>query len=400
VNTARPEPDTGQAMLTDRLTILLSGMVAGAPHQGGATWAVLQYLLGFRRLGHDAYLIEPVRPVSLRPDGVGLAESDNAAYFRRVVAEFGLEGHAALLLADTQETVGLSYGELLGVARRTDVLVNVSGMLADAELTGPVPVRVYLDLDPAFVQLWHAAEGIDMRFDGHTHFATVGQALGRPGCDVPTCGRSWLPTLPPVALDHWPVASAVVHDGLTTVANWRGYGSVEHRGVFYGQKAHSIRRFIDLPTRTREQFLPALAIHPGEARDLEALATNGWELLDPAAVAGTPADYRQFVRGSKAEFGVAKSGYVESRCGWFSDRSTCYLASGRPVIAQETGFSRVLPTGEGLFAFETTDDVLAAVDALNADYPHHAAAARALAEEYFDSDKVLPRLLRAVGVSP
>ena len=133
--------------------------------------------------------------------------------------------------------------------------------------------------------------------------------------------------------------------------------------------------------------------------DLAALATNGWQLVDPAVIAGTPADYQRFIQGSKAEFGIAKSGYVAARCGWFSDRSVCYLASGRPVIAQETGFSRFLPTGQGLFAFETEDDVLAAIEALRTDYARHARTARALAEEFFDSDKVLSRLLAQVGVT-
>jgi hypothetical protein len=371
-------------------TILFCGMLAGDPHQGGATWAVLQYLLGFRRLGHDVWFVEPVKP-PIRPE--------SADYFRQVVRDFGLEDRAALLVDGTRETVGLRYDTLLAAARPTDVLVNVSGMLTDPDLIAHIPVRAYLDLDPAFVQCWHA-QRIDMRFAGHTHFVTVGQAVGRPECPVPMGDRDWIPTLPPVVLDQWPVADEIVHDGLTTVANWRGYGSVEHQGVFYGQKAHSFRRFIDLPTRTRERFLPAIAIHPGETRDVAALAANGWQVLDPAAVAGTPDAYRRFVRGSKAEFGVAKGGYVASRCGWFSDRSACYLASGRPVIAQDTGITKFLPTGEGLFAFNTTDDVLGAIDELNRDYPRHRGAARAIAEEYFDSDRVLTRLLGRLGVGP
>ena len=146
--------------------------------------------------------------------------------------------------------------------------------------------------------------------------------------------------------------------------------------------------------------MSALAIHPGESKDLAALKENGWQLLDPAQVAATPASYQQFIQGSKAEFGIAKSGYVASRCGWFSDRSVCYLASGRPVLAQETGFSRFLPTGAGLFAFQTADDVLAAIEEVNADYPRHARAARTLAEEFFDSDKVLSRLLERIGGVP
>src|SRR5688500_14858113 len=152
-------------MPSPRLTILLSGMVAADPHQGGATWAVLQYLLGLRRLGHDAYLVEPVPPSSLRPAGAALGASDNAAYFRRMVTAFGLEQSAALLVEGTRETVGLGYDELLAVARRADALLNVSGMLTDEVLIGRVPVRVYLDLYPAFVLQWKAAQGLTWRID-------------------------------------------------------------------------------------------------------------------------------------------------------------------------------------------------------------------------------------------
>jgi hypothetical protein len=200
-------------------------------------------------------------------------------------------------------------------------------------------------------------------------------------------------------LNHWPQATEVFHDGLTTLANWRGYGSVQNNGVFYGQKAHSLRQFMTLPLSTDEAFLLALAIHPDESTDLDALRKNQWRLIDPASVAATPGQYQRFVQGSKAEFGVAKSGYVLSRCGWFSDRSVCYLASGRPVIAQETGFSDFLPTGEGLFAFNNEDDVLDAIQELRSDYARHARAARDIAEEYFDSRKVLSTLLERVGAT-
>jgi len=361
--------------------ILVSGMIAGDPHQGGATWAVLQYVLGLRRLGHDVWFIEPVND-----DFAG------TEYFARVTAEFGLADRAAVLRMGTRETIGVPYSAF----PRADILLNISGMLTDQDLTGGIPVRVYLDIDPAFNQLWHTAQGIDTRFDGHTHFVTVGQAIGDPECPVPTCGRRWIPTFQPIVLEHWPVASGIRYDALTTVGNWRGYGSIEYKGVFYGQKAHSLRQFMSLPTLTSEKFVLALSIHAGEAGDLAALAENGWQLLNPAQVAGSPTAYREFIQQSRAEFGIAKSGYVASRCGWFSDRSVCYLASGRPVVAQETGFSRFLPTGNGLFAFRTSEDVLAAIDAIRADYRRHCEAARALAEAYFASDKVLARLLESV----
>jgi hypothetical protein len=375
----------------------VSGMISGVPRQGGATWAVLQYLLGFKRLGYDVHFIEPVEEAALRPVGVSLARSDNTAYFRRVMADFGMSQTSALLLAGTQQTVGLSYERMRELVRRVDVLVNISGLLTDEALIGDIPLRAYLD--PAFTQLWQAAEGIDMRFAAHNRFVTIGQAIGAPGCEVPTCGLEWVTTPQPIVLERWTPGRITTHNALTTVANWRGYGSIEHEGVFYGQKVHSWRRFFSLPALSGERFAPALAIHPEESEDLAALRANGWHLIDPERVTRTPAGYQRFVRGSRAEFGIAKSGYVTSRCGWFSDRSACYLASGRPVIAQETGFSRFLPVGAGLFAFETIDEALASIEALNDDYDRHARAARSVAEEYFDSDKVLDRLLDKLGVT-
>jgi hypothetical protein len=382
----------------DRLKVVVSGMIAAVPRQGGAAWAVLQYLLGLRRLGHDVLFVEQCEAESLQPKGAPLAGSENASYFADTMKAFGLEQDSALVLAGTKETCGASFPRLREVAREADILLNISGTLTDEELIGNIPVRAYIDLDPAFNQLWHA-QGIDVGFGGHTHFVTVGQAIGKPDCPVPTCGLDWIPTLPPVVLEEWPRAETIVHDAFTTVGNWRGYGSVEHDGVQYGQRAHSLREFFALPRLTDATFQPALAIHPDEKPDVAALAENGWEVLDPSRVADTPARYREFIQGSRAELGVAKSGYVLSRCGWFSDRSACYLASGRPVIAQETGFSRFVPTGEGLFAFSSSDEVLAGIEELQSGYGRHAEAARFLAERHLDSDRVLGTLLERLGAA-
>jgi hypothetical protein len=369
------------------MRVFVSGMVAGDPHQGGATWSILQFVLGLERLGHDAWLVEPVP--ALRPDVV--------RYFEDVVAEFGLEDRAALLERGTRATAGVGYDALVRAARRADLLLNVSGMLDDERITAAIGRRAYVDLDPAFNQLWHVVDGIDMGFDGHDRFVTVGLALGRAGCRVPTADREWVHTLPPVVLDRWPVSDPPSGAPVTTVGNWRGYGSVEWDGVFYGQKAHSMRELLPLARRSRSHFLLAFGIHPEEKADVEALDEHGWQLADPLVVAGTPRDYAEFIRNSRAELGVAKSGYVRSHCGWFSDRSACYLASGRPVIAQDTGFADHLPTGEGLLAFQDVDDAVAALEAIEADYPGHAHAARSLAEERLDSDRVITALLEAVA---
>jgi hypothetical protein len=387
-------------MAQKKLTILFSGMIAGVPWQGGATWAVLQYLLGLRALGHTVQFVEPVAASALLPAGASLADSVNAAYFRSVMAEYGLEQSAALLLAGTIQTLGLPYDRLRAVARGADLLINIAGMLTDESLISHAPIRAYLDLDPAFTQLWQEAQGIDMRFAGHTHFVTVGQAIGRDGCMVPTCGRTWITTLQPVALAHWPECRTRPRlDAFTTVANWRGYGSIEYGSVFYGQKAHALRRLMALPTLTRQRLVLALAIHPDERSDLVALASNGWRLVRPTRVAHTPAAYRRFIQRSRAEVGIAKSGYVAAQCGWFSDRSVCYLASGRPVVAQDTGFGPYLPTGAGLLAFSTAEQASAAIEEVAGDYARHARASRAIAEEYFAADRVLTRLLRQVDAA-
>ena len=367
-----------------RLRIVLSGMLAGVPGHGGASWAVLQYLLGLRRLGHDVVFVEPALPTPAVE-----------AYFAAVVARFGLRGRAALLDPATGRTTGLGRAGLLDAVAGADLLLNVSGTLADDDLLAAAGTRAFLDLDPAFTQLWHAIEGIDMGFDRHDRFVTIGTRIGAAGSAVPTCGREWLTTRQPVVLEHWPVGEDLRHDALTTVGNWRAYGSISHGGVLYGQKAHSMRGLVELPERAAQlRFAPALAIHPDETRDLQALGRHGWELLEPSVVAGTPDAYASFVRGSWGEIGIAKSGYVASACGWFSDRSVCYLAAGRPVLAQDTGFD--VPTGDGLLAFSTVEEAAAGVESLRADYARHRRGARELAEQEFDSDRVLTRLLECL----
>ena len=363
----------------------MAGRMAGVPGQGGAAWAVLQYLHGFAALGHDVRFVEPA---PARPDAV--------AFFEALVAAEGLGGRAALLHPG-RATTGASYGDLARFAARADVLVNLAGVLTDAELCGPVAQRIYVDLDPAFTQLWQA-QGVDMGLGGHDVHLTVGPAVGTAACAVPTGGIDWRPTLPPVVLDRWPYAEEPARHGWTTVGHWRSYGPVVHDGVFYGQKAHSVRQLLDLPgllAPLGADWEPALAVHPGDGRDLAALAEHGWAPLDPAAVAGDPARYQAFVTGSLGEIGIAKAGYVTARCGWFSDRSVCYLAAGRPVVAQDTGWPAVLPAGEGLLAFTDAAGAADAVAEVAGNYGRHRKAARALAEDLFDARLVLPRLLEA-----
>jgi hypothetical protein len=357
--------------------IAVAGTVAGVPGQGGAVWAVLQYALGLRRLGHEVVLVEPVDRIA-----------DAAPVLAGIVRPLGLD--AALV----ERTSGRLWGS--GAQRLrdgVDMLLNLSGVLTDQRLLTRADRRVFVDLDPGFTQLWHAAEGIDLGLEHHDAFVTVGGAIGSPGCAVPDCGRAWVTTPQPVVLEHWPRAGSAAGRAVTTVGHWRSYGSITHDGVFYGQRAHSMRLLLPLPGLTTAMLRPALAIHPDERNDLAALRAHGWRLTDPGRVAGAPDAYRSFVQGSWAELGIAKLGYVVSRCGWFSDRSVCYLASGRPVIAQDTGFSDWLATGSGVLSYQTAEQAAAALDELRTEYRRHSRAARRLAEDVFDSDRVLTRLL-------
>lgn len=375
-------------------------MICARPHQGGATWAVLQFVLGLRRLGWRVHFVESIDQASIAPLRAPLEQSENAAYLAETMAAVGLDGAWTLIEREGLQTVGLTRNELRMLCSGADLLLNISGSLTDEELTAGPAVRVYVDLDPAFTQLWHAAEGIDMGLDRHDRFVTVGQAIGEPDCPIPTCGKEWIGILPPVVLEHWPLSGMPARAEMTTIGHWRGYGSIEHRGVHYGQRAHTMRRLMKLPSLSGQAFLLALAIHPDEAADIDALVANRWSTVAPSSVAPDAGSYRRFVSESRAEFGIPKSGYIESRSGWFSDRSACYLASGRPVISASTGFEKYLPVGEGLLAFQDVEDAAERVAEVNSDYERHSTAARRIAEEHLDSDLVLSRMLDAVATRP
>jgi hypothetical protein len=373
--------------------IVVAGTFAGVSDQAGATWAVMQYVLGFRGLGYDVWVVEPVANPGKATDA---SFARTARSFALTVAEFGLADRAALLLGNGRCTVGATRAAIRRACADADLLLNISGVLTDHDLLERCSSRLYLDLDPAFNQMWHAG-GLDRGFASHTHHFTVGAAIGAPPCAVPTCGVRWRTTVPPVVLDQWPAAPPAPAGAYTTVANWRSYGSIDAGGVFHGQKAHSVRDLIELPKRAPERIELALAIHRDEHQDLRMLERNGWRIVNASAVAGGTSAYRDFISSSKAEIGIAKAGYVTSRCGWFSDRSACYLAAGRPVVAQDTGFGRRLPVGEGLLSFISLDSAVAAIESVALDYAGHARSARQLAEAHLDSRLVLQQMIEEVA---
>jgi hypothetical protein len=383
-------------------TVLVSEALANKYLNGGAAWVPLSWLLGLRRLGCDVYFVEQIkRPHCVDAEGAvtEFESSVNVGYFKSIMDEFGLDGSAALIYENGEQTSGLGYGELLELAESADLLVNISGHLELDPLLSRIKRKAYVDLDPGFTQFWYASGEIGARLRGHDHYFTVGENIGTPACSIPTGGIDWRPVRQPVVLDDWPVAHEGNRSRFTTVAAWRGaYGPIEHEGKTLGLKVHEFRKVIELPRRAPLEFEIALAIHPADAADLDALRAHDWRIVDPKLVAPDPAAFHRYVEGSGGEFSVAQGVYVHTESGWFSDRTVRYLASGKPALVQDTGFGRSLPVGGGLVAFRTLDEAIAGADRIAKDYDEHCRAARVLAEQYFDSDRVLARFLAEVGV--
>ena len=384
-----------------RPRIAVAGSVAQRAGHGGHAWVFLQYLLGFRRLGYDVLFVDRLEPemcVDESGDQCALEDSVNLRYLLNVLRTFGLEDSYSLLYDRGESAIGMPRTGVVDWVKQSALLLNVMGFLDDEEILGQASRRALLDIDPGFGQMWQAS-GLHELFRGHEHYVTIGENIGRPDCTIPTCGIDWVSTPQPVVLDEWP-GMPTGGSNFTSVASWRGpFGPLEYQGSTYGLRVHEFRKFLDLPGRTGRMFEMALDMHEADQPDREALQRAGWHLADPSAVAATPAAYRRFIQGSKAEFMVAKNMYVQARSGWVSDRSICYLASGKPVLAQDCGIGHRYPTGEGLLTYTTPEEAAAGVEEICGDYHRHARAARDIAEAYFDSDKVLSRLLGELSVT-
>jgi hypothetical protein len=385
-------------------TIVVSGAIANKCLNGGAAWTRLNWVLGFKQLGFRVAFVEQIRrdDCTDRNGAVAPFEScANRAYFRQVVEQFGLSSSAALLYENGEQIDGLNEAELFELAETAAVLVNISGHLTWEPFLRRVRRKAYIDLDPGFTQFWHASGNAGSRLPGHDFYFSVGENIGTPGCHIPTDGIYWRPIRQPVVLGQWPVSKEGDPERFTTIASWRGpYGTIEYGDKTFGLKVHEFRKFVELPDRVRQTFEIALDIHRADGKDLSLLQRHGWQIVDPKAVAADPAAFRRYIQTSGAEFSVAQGVYVESNSGWFSDRTVRYLASGKPALVQDTGFSRYLPVGEGLLSFSTLAEAVAGAEEIERNYEGHCQAARELAEKYFDSDGVLGRLSEEIGIAP
>ena len=380
--------------------VMVAGAIAHHPLGGaGNTWAFLQYVLGLRALGFETYYVEHLsRSDCIDDDWTAAAfpESANARYFRMVMDRFDLTGQSALLEWEGPGRVGLARTELEQLARDTDLFINLSGRFHLHSVLHATRRRLYVDLDPGFMQIWQEQYGVDMNLPGHDVYVTVGLNLGAADCPLPTCGVRWHTTLPPVVLNEWETDRPPGHV-YSTVADWRGYSPVQWRGIWYGQKAQEFLRVIDLPRRVAVPLELCLAIHPDEP-ERPTIEEHGWRLVSPRDHAADPDRYRDYIFAARGEFTVVKHGYAAGQTGWFSDRSACYLAAGRPVIVQDTGIGRYVPTGAGLLTFTDAASAAIALNDVERDYARHAEAAVTFAREHLDASRVLARLVELAGL--
>lgn len=382
---------------------VVTGMIATYP-VGGVAWDYVQYALGLERLGFEVYYLEDTGldtydPVKREYGGDGRY---GAAFLERSLATLSatLARRWHLRAADGT-THGLAPGDFRDVLAEAALLLNVSGSALVRDEYLRCRNKILIDTDPGWNHFrnyprwdarpdWMGTHG----WRAHDHFFTYAARIGAPGCALPTLGIDWQPTRPPVVLELW--RPKPPGERWTTVMTWRNFPeSIEYRGRRYGAKELEFDKIEALPGRTAAGLEVAVG---GSGPPVERWRSLGWSVIDSHSVSATPGDYRDYIERSRGEFSVAKNVYVATRSGWFSCRTVCYLAAGRPAVIQDTDYSDAIPCGEGLVAFRDLDDAAAGIERVEADYARHQAAARALAAEHFAAERVLGDMLGRIGL--
>jgi len=384
-----------------KLRIVILAMMGRCPF-GGQTWLYLNWLRGFHRLGHEVWYVEDdsVWPYDPQQNTVTDDCSYAVHHISACMERIGMRNQWAFRLVDAKsDCAGISHAKLNNLYQSCDVLLNIVGATDLREEHLRAPRRVYIESDPvsAELQLANGDEHTRSEFAKYHHIFTYGENYGAADCGVPLNGISYGKTRQPIDLDLWAVTHTPEARFFTTIGNYRQSGNdVAYRGEIYRwSKHHEWEKFAGLAQRTPQAF--ELAMNCG-VEDSQRLRELGWSVVSPLLMSlDVFGAYPDYFRRSRGEFTVAKDQNVRLRSGWFSERDACYLASGKPVVAQDTGFGNVLPTGDGLFAFTTMEQALTAIEEINSDYRRHCEKARLIAEEYFAAPKVAARLLEDLG---
>jgi len=376
------------------MIIVLSGNIGRFPI-GGNAWVNMHYLLGLQDLGHDVFYLEECGEGSWvynwETEELTTELDYPTGYVQDCLGPIGFGSRWIYRAGD--RSVGMPLDAFRSICSQADLLIVLASSMDIWREEYDWPVRrIYIDLDPGFTQF--------RLIDGDRHLVntvnrcerlfTIGQRIDAPDCTIPAAGRRWLKTVVPISLPHWGVAEAMPATHFSTIMQWRSYKEAVYNEIRYGNKDKEFPKFIHLPTLTNQPF--RIAMTGGQP---EELIRHGWDVETGWVMTQTPGSYKEFISGSRAEFSVAKHGYVSTKGGWFSDRSICYLASGRPVLVQDTGLSDWMPVGTGVLTFRDVPEALRGIESINSDYDRHRPAARILAERYFSADRVLMLLLQS-----
>ena len=375
--------------------VIAAHNVATFPDGGGHFWVYLQYVLGLRQLGCDVYWLE-----GFRSKGRTEKEAAALATFRARMEAFGLRDKFILYLTHSKEGTSHAPSEYLNMTRdeteavfdHADLLLNFQ-YVTSPELLARFRRTALVDIDPGLLQFW-ISRG-QLRVPHHDFYFTTGENVGQPGSQIPDCGLDWIHIRPAVCLERWPYRFDPRCEAFTTVSIWDSSDwIVDANETYENTKRVAFLEFADLPRLTRQPLELALFLRwerdMTDARDLER---RGWRIRHSREVASTPEMYQAYIQQSRGEFSCAKRSCMKFQNAWVSDRTICYLASGKPVVVQDTGPSGFLPNGEGMFRFSTAQEAAEAFEAINADYERHCRAARELAETYFDAKQAAGKIL-------
>ncbi len=362
--------------------------------------ARMAFAVGFRALGHDVFVVEEVEEGQCLDSSGQIVPFDEwrgRDRFLATMREYGFADRCCLDYRGGQATVGMSRHALRGAASGADLLLAVGGRLRNPELLEAAGHRAYVDINPGKTQVYAFEYDVDYGLSAFDSHFSVGLAIGQPQCPLPTGGFQWHPLVMPVVLDRWR-PNAASGRAFTSITSWNRKHDFDFQGVASGDKVEQWLRFVDLPNRTGQSMEIVLPVREISARDLGLLTASGW-LVRNGERQETLNDYVQLLSSSKAEFSVANGRYVKFRTGWFSDRTSRYMATGRPVLVQSTGIEHLLPVGRGLLTFRTIEEAVSGIDEINSDHAGHSSAALEIAREFSASDRVLAGLLRIVGLS-
>ncbi|GAC1385587.1 MAG: hypothetical protein NVSMB45_14590 [Ginsengibacter sp.] len=393
--------------MKEKLRIIVGGYIGLYP-TGGVTWDYIQYPLGLHLLGHDVYYIEDTEQYSFyrSPDRSWDDPTETIEFLENTMNKFGLHDRWGYRDIVTGICYGLPLDKIMNICKTADVFINISASTKLREEYFKIPKRVLIDSDPMFTQVedWddnnseESKLAMQQAFSWYSHLFSFGENINKADSRIPTFDLKWCETRQPVCLDFWqnndPLRKT---EALTTVMNWATTRTMKYQQEEWGQKDIEFEKFINVPKIFKKSSFKIIVADNSEKMDYSRLRNFGWEIIDPLDTINTADKYQSFINASLGEFSVAKETYVKSNSGWFSCRSACYLAAGKPVITQDTTWSKYIPSGEGLIAFNDLTSAINALEIVTADVKKHSIKAREIAEEYFDSNKVLSKLLEALN---